>query len=288
MADNDNVLQSAEAVKLGLIKDREAPNVARDASLGFGITSGSMDAITPLVLPPAVIVVLHTPSFYNDGKNEAMGRMLKTLYERHAKTITGIDLQYNVETADATVGHDGQTFKVPTQIKRAEVSPSATFDELNEALVWRIHNRWARDLGDPDSNAFAARMEQKVKFMSSVFSMAWMVLQFDITYRPENLLAGYIISNIFPTDPAGAFGIERNIGQSKNIERSVSLTGYLQHTDATDEAGIEVAKRLIGDKRGANSFLDASGTNRRMFFDGKVDDVLADTGLASELNSIIS
>lgn len=288
MADNSNVLQSAEAVQYGLIKDREAPNVARDANLGFGITSGSFDAVTPLVLPPAVIVVLHTPSLYNDSGNAAMGRMLKTLYERHAKTITGIDLEYTVETADVPVGHDGQTLKVPTQIKRAEVAPNVTFDELKEAIVWRIHNRWARDLGDPDSNAFAARFEKTPKFMSSVYSMTWMVIQFDPTYRPENILAGSIISNIFPTAPAGAFGIERNVGQSKNVERSVSLTGYLQHNDATDEAAIEIAKRLVGDKGGPNSFIDESGVNRRMFSDGDVEDVLADTGLAEELKSIIS
>jgi hypothetical protein len=278
---NSNIINTDEAIKYGLRPGQVAGNITRDASLGFGVSSASIDGATPLVLPPAIVIGIHTPSMWKK-KFPEMGRMLKVLWERHCKNWSGIDTDYTLETNDTPVGNDGQNNQTPLNVKRTQPSPSATFDELIGNLVWNFHLQWMKDISDPDTKAFASRMEDpSLQFMPSVYSGAIMVIQPDPSYVPENIIGASIISNMAPTTPGGALGMEKQIGQSKNIERAITYTGYLQHNNTTNQLGVEIAKKLLTSKI-------RFGGNRQVMYDGNVDKELANSGLSEELKNMIA
>ena len=98
-------------------------NLISGGQNGYGFKAGSFDAATPLALPPAVIVVLQTPTMWDkitQDTEHVLPQTVKSMFECHAKSVSGIELSYTLETQDQPIGHDGQTFKVPTQSKRAD------------------------------------------------------------------------------------------------------------------------------------------------------------------------
>lgn len=251
-------------------------NLHDGATLGAGIKSVSLDAATPLLLPPVTIVVLQTPTIYDNSP--AFARMLKTIMETHATSVTGIELQYSVETATSVVGHDGQTIKVPTQVKRTEVNPTFTFPEVTGNLIWEVFNRWAFDLGDPDTNAFAASQATPNTFVSSAYSLSMAAIQFDASMLPQNIIGGAFYSNMFPTDPAGGFGLERTIGTSKTPERSVAFTGHIRHNWQTRQLLVQLATDL--------------GLGRMRYTGGQAQaapfaDIMKGAGITNELDLLL-
>jgi hypothetical protein len=237
---NENLIQNAAA--LGLGETQHAADMTKGSQLGVGLQAATLDAATPLVFPPAVIVVLQTPTMYKDDPDTA--RMIKALIESHAKTVSGIDFGYTLETQEQPVGHDGQNIQVPTKSKRSAVSPSFTFAEVTGNLIWSLFRQWLFDIQDPDTNASMSRFATPETFMSSAYSMSMIAIQFDPTMRPENIIDAAFYTNMFPTDPGGQLGLERQISQSKVMERTVNFTGHVQHNKTTRELGIKIATEL--------------------------------------------
>lgn len=237
---NESLIQ--DAARLGLGDRQRAADMTKGSQLGVGLQAATLDAATPLVFPPAVIVVLATPTMYKNDPDTS--RMIKALIESHAKTVSGIDFGYTLETSEQPVGHDGQNIQVPTKSKRSAVNPSFTFSEVTGNLVWNLFLQWLRDIQDPDTNASMARFANPDTFMSSAYSMSMVVIQFDPTMRPENIIDAAFYTNMFPTDPGGPLGLERQISQSKVMERTVTFTGHVQHNRATRELGIKIATEL--------------------------------------------
>lgn len=213
--------------------------------LGIGPMCPRLDAATPLVLPPATIVVLSTPAMYTvDNKPTAMSIILKDLFESHAKTVSGIDLTYaNNATEAGPTGHDGQQFKVPTKTTRAPVDPSFAFQELSGNLVWNTFKKWIWDINHPDTYVSMAQLQYPGAWCMSVYSMTIMVLQFNVTGRPESLLDASVITNIFPTTTT-EFGMQRTIGTMEAKERTITFSGIIQHNDYTKALGMYVADQL--------------------------------------------
>jgi hypothetical protein len=212
------------------------------------------------------------------ANSPAFARMLKTIMETHATSVTGIELQYSVETATSVVGHDGQTIKVPTQVKRTEVNPTFTFPEVTGNLIWEVFNRWAFDLGDPDTNAFAASQATPNTFVSSAYSLSMAAIQFDASMLPQNIIGGAFYSNMFPTDPAGGFGLERTIGTSKTPERSVAFTGHIRHNWQTRQLLVQLATDL--------------GLGRMRYTGGQAQaapfaDIMKGAGITNELDLLL-
>lgn len=193
--------------------------------LGKGLKPGYLDASTPLVLPPAVVVVSHVPSMYNG--DPAFASMLKALFETHAKSVTGIDASYTLESGQQPVGHDGQQFDAPTVSKRGNVSPNFTWGEVTGNLVYRCMEAWLWDIADPDTQISMSTIpdgEGLPVWSMSAYSMSFFALQFDHTYTARSLLGAVYICNSYPTG-TGDFGIERQIGQAKTMDRSITFTG---------------------------------------------------------------
>lgn len=248
-----NVIQDVSQLGLGDAKGARpvAADMFKGTQLGAGLRPANIDAASPATFTPTVFVVLQTPTMY-DKQYPAFGRMIKQLVESHATSITGVDFGYNLETDSKLIGNDGQSIKVPTKAKRTEVAPSMVFPEITGNLVWELFRQWLVDIQDPDTNISMARFQKDGQegftdlgpYMSSLYSMSMIGIQFDPTGLPDRIIDAAFYSNMFPTDPGGQFGFERNIGQVVTKDRTVNFTGHVQHNDATRALGIEIAKKL--------------------------------------------
>lgn len=221
-------------------------NLMEGGQLGYGYKAGLFDAATPLVFPPATIVVMQTPMFWDERHLHdgwALARTTKAMFETQAKTVNGIDVNYQLDSGDQPLGHDGQTFKVPTQSKRTEVSPSFTWPEVTGNLVWNIILRWIWDIQDPDTNAGMEFMDEPLPFTMSAYSLTFMAIQFDQTQHPDRIIDAAIYCNVYP-QATGELGLQRTIGTSEVKERSVTFNAYLMHNKFTKQLGKEVARRL--------------------------------------------
>jgi len=222
-------------------------NLIEGGQLGYGFKAGAFDAATPLAFPPATIVVLQTPMMWDDENLEDGGVLaatVKAMFECHAKAVTGIDVNYTLDSGDQPVGHDGQNFKVPTQSKRTEVNPSFTWPEVTGNLVWNIILRWIWDIQDPDTNAGLEFMQgSPLPYTMSAYSLTFMAIQFDQTMHPDRIIDAAIYCNVFPQS-TGEMGIQRTIGTTEVKERAITFNAYLMHNKYTKYLGREIAYQL--------------------------------------------
>ena len=230
-------------------------NLVEGGQLGYGFKAGVFDAATPLAFPPATIVVLQTPMMWDVSPNNGFGdgglgdggilaMTVKSMFECHAKSVTGIDVNYTLDSGDQPIGHDGQNFKVPTQSKRTEVNPSFTWPEVTGNLVWNIILRWIWDIQDPDTNAGLEFMaDDPLPYTMSAYSLTFMAIQFDQTMHPDRIIDAAIYCNVYPQQ-TGEMGIQRTIGTTEVKERNVTFNAYLMHNKYTKYLGREIARQL--------------------------------------------
>lgn len=240
----DAVLE--RAASLGVMPFGNTANIARGGQLGTGIRLTRLDAAATLVFNPATVNVLSMPSMFDPYDK------LKIIWaaniETNAKSITGIDIRYTMETAETVIGMDGQSMKVPTRVTRAAVDPSMTFQEVTGNLIWNITRKWLFMIQHPDTNASSlpaniSNSAEIPEWVPSAYSMSIMVIQYDPTGLPDRIIDAAIITNMFPTD-TGDLGMERTIGTTKTMERSIPFTGVIQHNENTRELGRRMAQML--------------------------------------------
>lgn len=242
----DAIMESSQAAAIGYNESAQVANIARSGQLGIGIRTTKLDGATPAVFNPAQAIVLSTPRIMDPWPEAA--DMLRALMETHAKSITGIDVSYTVETGETIVGHDGQTMKVPTRTTRASVSPSATFEEYEGMPVWNLFRWWMFAMQHPDTNmsslsAYVDSGSELPAWYMSAFSMSMLFIQYDPSGLPDRIYDAVVINNMFPTS-IGELGIQRSLGTSEAKERSVEFTGIIQHNANTRLLGQKVAAML--------------------------------------------
>lgn len=220
-------------------------NIPLGGQLGLGSRLALIDASTPQVFTPAIAIVTHTPSMFK--QIEHADSILKSLIERHAQSITGIDFGYTLEQAPTPAGHDGQELQMPTNAKRTAISPSITYPEVQGNLVWQFHKTWICMIRHPDTQASAMAAlngnQELNPMVFSSFSMDICFIQFDSTMRPENIIDGFMVTNMWPTE-TGNFGLQREIGTSQLQQRSIAYTGLMQHNKNTFRAAQNIASTL--------------------------------------------
>lgn len=266
---NDNFLTNQnEQFRSG---DGTVANLLKGAQLGLGFKAGAFDAATPLAFPPAVICVLQTPSMWKELT--MLSQTVKAMFECHAKSVTGIDVNYTVESSGQPVGHDGQELVVPTQTKRAAVNPTFVWPEVLGNLVWNIIKRWCWDMNDPDTNAGMEFQDNPDPYTLSSYALSFMAIQFDQTMIPERIIDAVFITNVFPQG-TNELGIKREIGQTTVQERSITFNGYEIHNDKTKEIGIALANTM---SLRNNNYISAapshSKVNGNIIKEGLVEDL---------------
>ena len=260
-------------------------NIIDGGQLGTGIQITRLDAATPLVFNPAVLVVTQTPGMW-DNQPYAQ-KMLKSLVEVHAKEVTGLDVSYTLNTATTPVGWDGQEMKVPTNTTRSAVDPSFTWTEVTGNLVWNFIRKWIFDIQHPDTNAslMSATLdsnETMPPFLMSSFSMSMMAIQFDPTMLPENIIDGFYYTCMFPTG-TGEFGLQRSWGQTQTKDRSIQFTGLVQHNDNTKWLAQEMASILQFHKVNYNKAIAGPGGDAKT-----IQNNYSGAGVNNELNRVIN
>ena len=235
-----------QVTSLGVSPDQLVANLARSGQLGTGIRFTKLDGATPAVFNPVVGVVLQVPSMWDRWPR--LQEMLRAIMETHAKSITGIDFGYKLETQETIVGHDSQSMMVPTRTTRGSVSPSATFAEYPGLPIYNLFRTWMFNIQHPDTNMsilpaqISDTAEIPAWFMTA-YSMSMLFIQYDPSGLPDRIYDAMIICNMFPTD-IGDIGFERTIGTTQLKERSVSFSGLVQHNENTRELGYRVAELL--------------------------------------------
>ena len=241
---NDAVL--TQVTSLGVSPTAQISNLARSGQLGTGIRFTKLDGATPAVFNPVVGVVLSAPSMWDRWPK--LQEMLRAVMETHAKSITGIDFGYTLETQDTPVGHDGQTMKMPTRTTRSPVNPSATFQEYAGLPIYNLFRTWMFDIQHPDTNAsilpanISNESEIPAWFMSA-YSMSMIFIQYDPTGLPDRIYDAAVITNMFPTE-IGEIGFERTIGTTQLKERTINFSGIVCHNENSRALGVSVAKLL--------------------------------------------
>ena len=235
-----------KVTSLGVAPTQLVANLARAGQLGTGIRFTKLDGATPAVFNPVVGVVLQVPSMWDRWPR--LQDMLRAIMETHAKSITGIDFGYKLETQDTLVGHDSQTMMVPTRTTRGSVNPSATFQEYPGMPIYNLFRTWMFDIQHPDTNmsilpAQIEAVNEIPAWFMTAYSMSMLFIQYDPSGLPDRIYDAMVICNMFPTD-IGDIGFERTIGTTQLKERSVSFTGLVQHNENTRELGYRVAELL--------------------------------------------
>ena len=217
-----------------------------NAQLGVGIKAPMLDVATPLVIPPAIIVVLQVPAMYVDaeGRPSAMAVALKDIFESHAKSVTGIDISYSNESVGQTlVGADGQNIVSPGKTTRAQPSPSFSFTEVTGNLYWNIFRKWVTDIQNPDTYGIGPGVNISGAWTMSDYSMTFMAIQPDITHRPERIIDAAVYCNVFPQG-TGDLNMSRELNQMKNGERSITFNSIVQHNYYTKQLGKLMMSKL--------------------------------------------
>jgi hypothetical protein len=275
MADNaPKSMFLTEAELVGVSSGMTYPDLSLAGQLGLGTKVPSLDAATPLVLPPAIVILLAAPTMYKN--NDVMRKALKDMFETCAKSFTGIDIGYTADTDDVLISHDGQNLKMPKKVKRSEVSPSGVYGELRGNLIWNIHRKWMFDYQDPDTNTAFTRVNdgEAMLFVPSTYACTLLIIQPDPTGHPDNMIDATIISNVFPTE-TGELGMQKTTGEYNVPERTIAYTGFQEHSDFTRAVGRKVLADLQLYK------LDYFGTNGSRYDD--VEDNIKESGIQSEL-----
>lgn len=240
----DNALISG-ASAYGTTRFGQVPNLTLGGQLGIGPNIPKIDLVTPLVLNPTVFIVLELPTMW-DAFPERKA-MMKALVEQHAKTISGVDFGYQLNTGESAVGHDTQNLSVPTNTTRTSISPSFTWMDLYGALAWNLIRAWIFDIQHPDTQAslMSAQLETDniPAYLMSAFSMSMIGIQYDPTMVPDRIIDAAFYTCMFPTETT-EFGFERQVGQAQTKERTIPFKGIVQHNENTRELGKVVAQNL--------------------------------------------
>lgn len=273
----DNALISG-ASAYGTTRFGQVPNLTLGGQLGIGPNIPKIDVSTPLVLNATVFVVLELPTMWDAFP--ARKAMMKALIEQHAKSITGVDFGYTLNSQESPVGHDGQHLSVPTNTVRTAINPSITWVDLYGALAWNLIRAWLFDIQHPDTQAslMSAQLETDSipAYLMSAFSMSMLGIQYDPTMDPNRIIDAAFYTCMFPTETT-EFGFERQIAQSQIKERTIPFKGIVQHNENTRELGKIVATNLGIHKINYQLATTASG----------VAPDLADVGIGKEVQDAL-
>ena len=266
---------------LGIRESQWVANTSVGGQLGLGLGPANLDAASPIVFPPVVPIVVHLPKMYDDNTN--MLFIMKNMVECYSKSISGIGLNYTVDFDETPVGHDGQNMSYPKKTKRASVSPSIAYQELIGNPFWNVHRKWITDFSDPDTNYSYIGLAETLQIVPSDYSMSVLFIQFDLTARPDNIIDAFIISNMFPQE-TGELGSEKNIAESRGIERSVTYTGLIHHNDTIRTMAKEVAEAM--NVHTIKYFKD--NVTVQFGIEGHVDKGIQESGLAQEITDYLA
>lgn len=264
------------AGRLGSQNDSIVGNLIDGTQYGFSAHLEMLDANTPLVLPPMRPVVTHTPDMFKYVPK--FPEFCKAFFEQHAHTIDNIDVQYSNEGVSMLALADGQTPTAPGDTKRASITPSVTAQEGIGNVLWNFHHIWFLMQKDPDTSGaslagFVPPTEPLPPHVFSTWSADLLCMQYDTTFRTENMIAAYFATALRPTEGPPAHFIHEH-GTSRMPDRQFTYAATLQHNYNTCAIGRQV---------GAILGMHIPNADMSKPVATKMDDQLANEGIQKEI-----
>lgn len=242
MSRMDNAL-IANGGRFGPSPNSYIANIQDGGQNGFGPLLRNLDANTPVVFLPVQVVVVRAPTFLNyipDGV-----RIFKALMETHMTVMDGIDPTYTMDTDGTPVGRDTQMQNVPTRQVRSQITPTCTWPEKIGNVVWNLGRLWFNAMRDVDTQAssMAGIIPSGTRLpphVSSMYAADIMLIQYDTTYRPENIIGAQYLTNFFPTDIGGP-GYQMNTIETHRPDRTFTFNCIVQDNNNTVAAAKAIA-----------------------------------------------
>ncbi|MBO7716607.1 MAG: hypothetical protein J6S85_23780 [Methanobrevibacter sp.] len=221
-------------------------NIEQGGQYGFIGHLNRIDAVTPLVMNPAIGIITSVPKIFR--LIPGYPQFCKALFEVNTIGIDGIDVECNIEPGQAPASPDGQQINVPMANKRTQPTPTFRFVETTGNPVWGFINNWCTLMCDPETQySSLSNIIRPGTYIAphvlSDYSMTMLFIQFDKTLQPQNIIDAYFIVGMFPLS-AGSAGFSKELGQPKTMERSIQMAGILQHNQNTRAVGVEIATQL--------------------------------------------
>lgn len=230
----------------GAFSTSTVANVQKGGMNGFAPVLANLDAATPQVYCPATIVVMSVPRVFRLVKDGVA--WFKSVFETHLVSMDGLDFTQTIETSSTPLGRTGQEFHVPTRQILSQISPSITLPEQNGDIIRNGFVFWANHLADNQSQAatwydLIPANQAMPPLVASDYSATLIVIQFDKTHRPENIVGAFIMTNFFPTD-LGSPGWHMNVNEVERPDRTITFTCIVQMDNNTRVVAISVARLL--------------------------------------------
>lgn len=232
----------ASGGKFGAGDNAYIANVADGGQLGFGPNLPNLDANTPPVFLPLQLIVTHVPTFFKYIPRGV--EIFKALFETHLVSLEGLDFSYSMEIDGTPVGRDGQLQNVPTKQVRSQISPTAMWPEKIGNTVFNFGRVWMDAMHDVDTQASSMAGiipagTTLPPLVASMYAADIMLIQYDSTYRPENIIDAVALTNFFPTE-IGSPGYQLNAVETHRPDRNFTFTCITQHNRNT----VAVAKSI--------------------------------------------
>lgn len=210
-------------------------NIPDGGQLGFGPLLQNLDANTPPVFLPVQIVVTHVPTFFTyipDGP-----KIFKSLFETHMVSMDGLDPTYTMDVDGTPVGRDSQMQNAPTKQVRSQITPTCMWPEKIGNVVWNFGRLWMNMIHDIDTQAsslagLVSAGTVLPPHVASMYSADILVIQYDTTMRPENIIMAQHLTNFFPTD-IGTPGYQMNVTETHRPDRTFTFTCVVQDNNNT-------------------------------------------------------
>lgn len=278
MGNNTNFINQAMATGLATNNASIANLNAAGGQYGVGPIYSTLSASSPMVFPRAVITVVNTPRMYDN--NLSFAYFLKTMMETLARQVSGIDLNYTLDSHGIEMGRDGQQLEMPTKSKRGQVSPQFTYPEYIGNPIWNAHYKWMTDTQDPDTDAIGLKntLARGEQFDIGLFGLTFFVMQPDVTFQASRLINSWIITNVWPKT-IGDFGAKVEMTGTQVMERSMNYSGYLIHNNDT----IAVGQQLWNTMQ-----LEAVNFRKLATGIGSVQENIKNSGLFRDIKDIIA
>lgn len=159
-------------------------------------------------------------------------RALKSMVERHARSIEGFARGLEVATAETPVSGGGEMQQDPTNVTRARSNPSFTFVDKYGRPIQTFIEEWVTNLiMDPDSKVPNIATLDGVRpsdLLADMYSATMLFFEPDPTF--STVSKAWLTTNMYPKMTGDIIGKRDLTSDGETSEFTVDFTGVSQST----------------------------------------------------------
>lgn len=159
-------------------------------------------------------------------------KALKTMVERHAKTIDGFGRGLEVATAETAVSGGGEMQQDPTNVTRARSNPSFTFVDKYGRPIQTFIEEWITNLiMDPDSKVPNIATLDTVRpddMLADMYGATMLFIEPDPTH--QTVTKAWLTTNMYPKQTGDISGKRDLTSDGETSEFTIDFTGVSQST----------------------------------------------------------